>query len=131
MTTTPVHAFVHLRSEGVSVLLDCTRGRLPALAHWGADLGEVSAADALRLVEGGVHPIPHNIVDEPVRVALLPESWTGWAGRPGLSGSRGGRDWSPRFTTTALTVAGRAVESPGGDATVVAGGVRARRGRRR
>lgn len=122
MTTTPVHAFVHLRSEGVSVLLDCTRGRLPALAHWGADLGEVSAADALRLVEGGVHPIPQNIVDEPVRVALLPESWTGWAGRPGLSGSRGGRDWSPRFTTTALTVAGRAVESPGGDATVVAGG---------
>ena len=122
MTTTPLHAFVHLRSEGVSVLLDCTRGRLPALAHWGADLGEVSAADALRLVEGGVHPIPQNIVDEPVRVALLPESWTGWAGRPGLSGSRGGRDWSPRFTTTALTVAGRAVESPGGDATVVAGG---------
>lgn len=90
MTTTPVHAFVHLRSEGVSVLLDCTRGRLPALAHWGADLGEVSAADALRLVEGGVHPIPQNIADEPVRVALLPESWTGWAGRPGLSGSRAG-----------------------------------------
>ena len=29
-----------------------------------------------------------NLVDEPVRIALLPEHWTGWVGRPGISGAR-------------------------------------------
>ena len=62
MTTTPVHAFVHLRSEGVSVLLDCTRGRLPALAHWGADLGRVSAEDVASLVHA--HPTQNEALGE-------------------------------------------------------------------
>ena len=58
------------------------------------------------MARGGVHPIVANIVDEPVRVGLLPEHHTGWVGRPGISGSRGGQDWSPLFTTTALSVDG-------------------------
>lgn len=104
--TTPVNACVHLRAEGVSVLLDVTAGQLPAIVHWGADLGEVALADVLELIEAGAHPIAANLVDEPVRVAVLPEAWTGWMGRPGLSGSRGGRDWSPKFTTSALRLDG-------------------------
>ena len=104
--TTPVNACVHLRAEGVSVLLDVTAGQLPAIVHWGADLGEVGLADVLELIEAGAHPIAANLVDEPVRVAVLPEAWTGWMGRPGLSGSRGGRDWSPKFTTSALRLDG-------------------------
>ena len=31
---------VSLRTEGVSILVDLTGGRLPALVHWGADLGD-------------------------------------------------------------------------------------------
>ncbi len=31
--TADVHACVHLRAEGVSVLLDLTAGRLPAVVH--------------------------------------------------------------------------------------------------
>ncbi|MCB0910360.1 MAG: alpha-galactosidase [Propionibacteriaceae bacterium] len=104
--TEPVNAYVVMRAEGVCVVLDVTGGRLPAILHWGADLGELSGEDVAALALGGVQPIAINNVDEPVRVAILPEHHTGWVGRPGLSGSRAGRDWSPRFATTSLRVDG-------------------------
>ncbi|TNU76445.1 alpha-galactosidase [Miniimonas arenae] len=102
----PVNAYLHLHAEGVGVVIDLAEGRLPAVLHWGADLGALTVADAQTLALTGVHVIAPNIVDEPVRVALLPEARTGWLGRPGISGSRGGRDWSPAFTTTALVIDG-------------------------
>ena len=101
---------VSLRTEGVSILVDLTGGRLPALAHWGADLGDHVQSDAAVLVEGGVPPVVSNLVDEPVRLSLVPEHWTGWAGRPGITGSRAGRAWSPKFTTTSLTINGEPLE---------------------
>lgn len=103
------NAWVALRSAGVLALLDVTGGRLPALVHWGSDLGDLDAAAAIALTSNGVPPLAPNQVDEPVRLALLPEHWTGWLGRPGISGSRQGRAWSPQFTVTALRVAGAAV----------------------
>ena len=106
-------AVVHLRSAGVSLLLDLTHGRLPAVLHWGADLGPITAADASALAEASVPPIPANVCDVPLRIALLPEPHAGWAGRPGLSGSREGRSWSPRFTVTGVALDGRAIA--GGD----------------
>ena len=51
-----------------------------------------------------------------MRLAGLPEHWSGWVGRPGLSGSRSGVAWSPKFTTTALRVDGAEVPA---DQTVV------------
>jgi alpha-galactosidase len=105
----PLNTYVHLRSDDVSVVLDLSDGRLPAIVHWGADLGELTGADVATLARAGVHPIVANIVDEPVRIGLLPEHHTGWVGRPGISGSRGGRAWSPKFTTTGLRVDGGAV----------------------
>ena len=69
------------------------------------------SGDAETMVLAGVAPIVPNVVDEPVRVAILPEHWTGWVGRPGLSGSRQGRDWSPRFTTRSLHVDDQPVEA--------------------
>jgi alpha-galactosidase len=101
-----VDAFIALRGEGVSLLLDVTNARLPAVLHWGADVGDLTPddVDAFRL--NAIHPVAANIVDDPVRLSLLPEHWTGWVGRPGLSGSRGGRDWSPKFEVTAVSVDG-------------------------
>ena len=107
----PLNTYVHLRAEGMSAVLDLRDGRLPAIVHWGAGLSELTAADVTELVRSGVHPIVANIVDEPVRVGLLPEHHTGWVGRPGISGSRSGRDWSPKFTTTGLRVNGDEVEA--------------------
>ncbi|MCA0307115.1 MAG: alpha-galactosidase [Actinobacteria bacterium] len=108
---TTINAHVTLRAGGVGVVLDLSHGRLPEILHWGADLGDLDAADVAALALGGVRPIVPNHVDEPVRVALLPEHHTGWVGRPGLSGSRAGRDWSPRFTTTGLLVDGVPVDA--------------------
>ena len=102
MTSTPNH-LVHLRSDGVSLLLDLVDGRLPAVVHWGADLGTLTAADAAALSLAGVEPLGANTVDVPVRVALLPEHHTGWVGKPGVDGHRDGRDWSPKFVTTGVT----------------------------
>ena len=105
----PLNTYVHLRSDDLSVVLDLSGGRLPAIVHWGADLGELTVADVVTLAHAGVHPIVANIVDQPLRIGLLPEHHTGWVGRPGISGSRGGQAWSPKFTTTGLQIDGGAV----------------------
>ena len=104
------NACVVIRQPGCSLILDLTDGRLPAVAHWGADLGVLSATDAAALVRAGIVPTAPNGVDDPIRLSLLPEHWTGWVGRPGISGSRTGVAWSPKFTTTELMVDGGSVD---------------------
>src|SRR4029079_4796366 len=42
----------------------------------------------------------------PPRRAVLPEHHDAWSGRPGLTGSRAGRQWSPVFTVTETLVDG-------------------------
>ena len=85
--------FVHLRSGGVSVLLDARGPGLPSLLHWGADLGE--AVDPAALALAAVPAVASSALDDPLRLTLLPERAGGWSGRPGLTGSRAGRDFSP------------------------------------
>ncbi len=103
-----VDTCVALRTDDVSILLNLTGGRLPSVLHWGADLGPIDDDDAAGLLSSGIAPVAVNLVDEPVGLAILPEHWTGWLGRPGISGSRGGRAWSPKFSTRALSTNGQA-----------------------
>lgn len=117
-----VNAFMHLHAEGVSVVVDISDGRLPAILHWGKDLGELTAADVAALAIAGVNPIVSNQADEPVRLALLPEHHTGWLGRPGISGSRAGRDWSPKFQSVRLWVDGQPVAPDAGGPSLVSAG---------
>ncbi len=113
-----VNVVVALHSEpigidpGVGLVLDLTQGRLPAVLHWGADLGDLGPGDLDALLTGSIPPLAHNLVDVPRRLTLLPEAWTGWTGRPGLSGSRDGRDWSPKFQVSAARLAGRDLDPP-------------------
>ena len=111
-----------LRSEGVSLVLDVMRGQLPAIVHWGADLGALELADVEALILSNIDPGGPNLIDEPVRLAILPEHWTGWVGRPGLSGSRAGRAWSPKFTATEVRVDGQPVISTEHRATLINAG---------
>ena len=105
-----VNTFIHLRTEGVSVVVESTMGQLPAIVHWGPELGGIDI-DACRVLAASfTTPVGSNLPDEPIRLSLMPEHWTGWVGRPGLSGSRGGRSWSPRFTVTSIEVDGRPAE---------------------
>jgi alpha-galactosidase len=112
-----------LRSEGVSLVLDVMRGQLPAIVHWGTDLGALELADVESLILSNIDPRGSNVVDEPIRLAILPEHWTGWVGRPGLSGSRAGRAWSPKFAATEVRVDGQPVMSTGHRATLINAGV--------
>ncbi|MWV60671.1 alpha-galactosidase [Rathayibacter sp. VKM Ac-2754] len=97
MTGTTSPTGVVLRAAGVALVLDLGDSLLPAVLHWGTDCGPLDARafEALAL-SAAARPGP-NDMDEPVRLALLPEEWTGWSGRPGLNGSRAGADFSPRF----------------------------------
>ena len=67
-----------LRAGGVCLALDASAGRLPAVLHWGADLGELDAAAFDGLAAATAPSIAPNEPDVPVRVALVPEVSTGW-----------------------------------------------------
>jgi alpha-galactosidase len=97
-------AVVTLTAAGVTVLIDTGGGALPAIAHWGADLGGLAADEAAALVAATVPVAGVNNPDDPPRVAVLSEHRTGWTGRPGLSGSYAGVGWSPAFATTEVAV---------------------------
>ena len=88
---------VHLRRAGVSVVIRLGSGRLPQIVHWGADLGDLTAHQLEALVIAARPPMSHNLNDQVWDVSVLPEFEAGWVGRPGIEGSRGGRDWSPAF----------------------------------
>ncbi|MGO2756300.1 MAG: alpha-galactosidase [Brachybacterium alimentarium] len=98
---------LHLAAAGVSVVLDVTEGRIPALLHWGADLGMLGAAGLDAVCTASIEPVPHNAVDVPVRVGILPQQSDGWIGRQGLTGSRpDGSGWAPRLATQSISVDG-------------------------
>jgi alpha-galactosidase len=99
-------AIIGLAAAGVSVLVDATAGRLPAIVHWGHELPGLDAATADALVSAAAPVVGSNTIDPVPRVAVLPEHRTGWSGRPGLRGSSAGRDWSPAFTTRSVRLDG-------------------------
>nr|WP_297424549.1 alpha-galactosidase [uncultured Actinotalea sp.] len=76
----------HLRAAGTSVLLDARGAAVPAVVHWGADLGDLDDAAVERLVDAQVPPVPPSAVDVPFRLSLLPTLHEGWTGRPAISG---------------------------------------------
>lgn len=106
---------VHFRAAGVSVVLSAAGDRLPSVVHWGADLGELTAADLAQLVAVGRPGTAPSEPDEAVHVGVLPEHSAGWNGRPGLSGSRAGQGWSPLLTRTELAVEGHRLRATGRD----------------
>ncbi|WP_043599890.1 alpha-galactosidase [Cellulomonas flavigena] len=94
---------LHLRAAGVSLVLDLAG--MPRVLHWGADLGDLDDA-ALADLRLAVRPAPAGFpVDGEVVPSVLPSQAEGWLGTPGLTGSRAGRSWSPRFAagTPSLT----------------------------
>lgn len=91
----PVGRLTHLRSGGVSVVLDSRAGALPAVVYWGAELGELPADELAELEFAGRAPVGDSRIDVPERVSILPSAAEGWVGRPGIVGSRRGVAFSP------------------------------------
>ena len=109
---------MHLRAGGVSFVIDCRGERLPAVAHWGADLGELDQAALAAMITSMVAPIVSSQPDEPMELGILAEPSRGWPGRPGVSGHRHGRDWATLFRTTSAI---RTQDDDGGTGLVVEG----------
>ncbi|HEY5877408.1 MAG TPA: alpha-galactosidase [Nakamurella sp.] len=97
MAENPVGDVTHLRAAGVSVLLDSRAGGPPAVVYWGPDLGDLSRSDLADLEFVARPPVGDSAIDAPERVAMIPQPADGWVGRPGVSGSRQGADFSPGF----------------------------------
>ncbi|HSP60007.1 MAG TPA: alpha-galactosidase [Ornithinimicrobium sp.] len=95
---TPRH--LHLRSAGTSVVLELADDLLPVVRHWGADLGQLTAQDLAALGVAAREAVGDSPFDVADSVSILPEHGRAWIGRPGVEGSRSGRDWSPAFRTT-------------------------------
>ncbi len=91
--------FVHIRGGGVSVVAD-TSGGVPAIIHWGRDLGDIelaSVADALAL------PVPFGALDMVAPLTIVPCHGDGFAGPPGIKVHRNdGTSWAPRFTAMSV-----------------------------
>ena len=120
MTSTDFYVLT-LTAGGTSLVLDVSDGLLPAVVHWGAEIGQLNERTAASLLDSGVLPVGSSEVDSPVRVSILPEHSLGWMGRPGVSGSRAGEAWSPRWAATGATLDGVALPGAGttGGAAVV------------
>ncbi|MFZ4894774.1 alpha-galactosidase [Plantibacter sp. Mn2098] len=111
MSPTPAPSILlHARAAGVSLLIEVSDARLPVVHHWGGDLGTLTEADARDVILASA-PVPaNNNLDVTLLPSVLPEQWSGWLGRPGLRGSRGGRDFSSVFETEAVTLDGTAAD---------------------
>ncbi|MDR1387714.1 MAG: alpha-galactosidase [Propionibacteriaceae bacterium] len=97
---------VHLRRGGVSLIVSLGRdGRsLPQILCWDLDLGPLEQSELRDLRDVLGTPVTDGLNDVVQDLSLLPAFERGWLGRPGVSGSRQGDDWSPAFRTTACQV---------------------------
>ncbi len=93
MTQAPVSpgstGVVHLRAAGVSVVVDASGAGVPAVLHWGRDLGERVPAPW-----AWVPARPHSAVDVPVPLTLLAGGVGATQHRAAL---RGAPHWAPRW----------------------------------
>ena len=90
-THTPL---LHLRSGGVSLLLQLSPTALPVVRHWGADLGDLAGRADPWMVLDAVEPL----------FCLIPEPSDTWRADPALSGTREGEPtaWAVAHCQTRL-----------------------------
>ena len=104
---------VHLRGDDTALLIDVGVSGMPAVLHWGRDWGQMTGQDMRCASVATQRMDVDNVPDIPLEAGLIPAAWTGWSGRPGLTGyRRGGVNWSPRLRTVAV-VSERPGQEPG------------------
>ena len=86
-----------LRSAGTCLVYEIPDEGLPRVLHWGADLPDGVAAELAGIVGG---PVPHNALDQPWPLTVLPTSGDGWLGTPGYAAHRAGGAAAPRWAVT-------------------------------
>jgi alpha-galactosidase len=74
----------HLRAAGVSIIVDTRGTGVPAVLHWGRDLGATDAAALDALAAASVPAVSPSSIDVPLRLSLVPGLAEGWSGRPAV-----------------------------------------------
>ena len=74
----------HLRAAGVSIVVDTRGTGVPAVLHWGRDLGALDGPALESLALTTVPAVAYSSIDEPLRLSSLPTFGEGWSGRPAV-----------------------------------------------
>lgn len=114
---------VVLHHDGTSGVLDLTDRQLPAVVHWGADIGDLTAEDAALLVRAGMFPTPPNGIDDPELEQL--RTWIQFykQNRELLLGGDADGKWArARCSTVQHLGAGRSVTREGAEGEPDGGG---------
>ena len=83
-----------LRSAGTCLVVELPEGELPRVLHWGVDLPDEVAGQLAGATTG---PVPHNALDEPWPLTVLPTGADGWLGTPAYAAHRAGGAAAPRW----------------------------------
>lgn len=78
----------HLRAAGVSLIVDARGTAVPAVLHWGSDLGPLDPGALEAVAAASVPAVPPSSIDVPLRLSLVPTLGEGWSGRPGVQAYR-------------------------------------------
>jgi alpha-galactosidase len=106
-----------LRRDGVDLILAAPDTGLPAVLHWGADLGAF-VTDLVGIDAATGRQTPPGTLDAAWLLSLVPQESEGWSGRPALLATREGRPLFPRWVATVqqLDEATAAITAVDGDA---------------
>jgi len=94
--------YVALSRDGSSVVVSVPDVGLPAVLHWGADLGALTGDAVAALERATSRQAAPGTLDTAWRLSLLPQEGDGWSGRPGLLLARDGRPVFPRWRVGAV-----------------------------
>lgn len=91
-------SLLHMRAQGVSVLVELKPTRLPVILHWGAHLGDLAGLPTSTVLAAfgptSLDQIPS------MMSSVLPESSAGWSSRAALTGSHDGHVSAASFTVS-------------------------------
>lgn len=96
---------VTLRGGSVSVVAELA-SPVPRILHWGADLGDLTAADAEALRLTSAVGATHNSTAEPRYFSVLPTGAEMWPGTPGIEGHVADGSAYPRLSLASYDAAG-------------------------
>ncbi len=99
-----VPKLVHLRTDGMSLVLDTSHGRVPRAVYWGSELQHETAHTLWAVALTNREAFDGDAPDDLRETGIIPLERNAWKGRPGLVGYReNGLSWSARLALTAVT----------------------------
>jgi alpha-galactosidase len=104
-------SLIHMRAQGVSLLVQLKPTGLPVILHWGADLGDLDGLSAAALLAAfgpsGLDPLPS------MMSSLVPEASPAWSSRAALAGSHDDYTSAASFTVSRSQLISETLVQPG------------------